>query len=123
MIDMDDETFAELVDRAFEALPEPHRSAVKNVALVISDQPTPEQRVELQLHCDQTLLGLYSGVPLAHRQGRMDLPPDVITIFKLPLLARSDNEKDLFEDIRHTVWHEVAHYFGLDHDKIHELER
>lgn len=123
MIEMDDATFTELVDRAFDALPEPHRSAVKNVALVIADEPTPTQREELKLHCNETLLGLYTGVPLPQRQGRMDLSPDIITIFKLPLLARSSNEADLYEDIRHTVWHEVAHYFGLDHAKIHELER
>lgn len=123
MIEMDDQAFTELVDRAFDSMREPHRSAVRNVALVIADEPTPMQREELKLHCNETLLGLYTGIPLTQRQGRMDLPPDVITIFKLPLLARSTTEAELYEDIRHTVWHEVAHYFGLDHDKIHKLEQ
>jgi len=48
--------------------------------------------------------------------------PDVITLFKLPLLAESTSEASLYENIRHTLWHEVAHYYGLDHAKIHELE-
>lgn len=120
---IDDADFQELIDRAFDSLPTTHRDAVKNVAIVISDEPSEEQRVQLALHCNQTLLGLYSGVPLPQRQGRMDLPPDVITIFKLPLLAMSANEKQLYEEVRHTLWHEVAHYFGLNHDRIHELER
>lgn len=120
---MDDVQFSALVDRAFDSLPPTHRGAVKNVAIVIADEPTEEQRIELALHCNQTLLGLYTGVPLPQRQGRMDLPPDVITIFKLPLLAMSANEKQLYEEVRHTLWHEVAHYFGLNHDRIHELEQ
>ncbi len=115
--------FSALIERAFDSLPPTHRDAVKNVAIVIADEPTEEQRIELALHCNQTLLGLYTGVPLPQRQGRMDLPPDVITIFKLPLLAMSANEKQLYEEVRHTLWHEVAHYFGLNHDRIHELEQ
>ena len=49
--------------------------------------------------------------------------PDVITLFKLPLLAESTDEASLYENIRHTLWHEVAHYYGLDHDQIHKLEK
>lgn len=123
MFDISDEQFHVLIDRAFDSLPQLHRDAVKNLAIVIADEPTPMQREELKLHCDQTLLGLYQGVPLAARQGRTDLPPDVITLFKNPLLARNSNENELYEDIHHTLWHEVAHYFGLNHAKIHELEQ
>ena len=110
--------------KAFERLPEVHREAVKNVAIVVEDEPTPEQREELKLHCNQTLLGLYHGVPLAQRQGRTDVfPPDVITLFKDPILASVDDESELAEQIYHTLWHEVAHYFGLNHDDIHRLEQ
>jgi len=49
--------------------------------------------------------------------------PDKITLFKLPLCASVSTETALREQIRHTLWHEIAHYFGLDHDRIHELER
>ncbi len=81
-----------------------------------------EQRHELQLRHDQTLLGLYQGTPLSQRQGRTSIYPDRITLFKYPLLMQSHDEKSLQENIRHTLWHEIAHYYGLNHDQIHELE-
>jgi predicted Zn-dependent protease with MMP-like domain len=120
--DVSDERFHELIDRAFDSLPVRHRDQVKNVAIVTADEPTAEQRRELRLHCNETLLGLYSGVPLTQRQGREPLMPDVITLFKLPLLAQSHDEPELYENIRHTLWHEVAHYFGLNHEDIHHRD-
>ncbi len=119
---LSDKHWHELIDKAFESLPEPHRSAVQNVAIITEDDPSEAQREELKLRGDQTLLGLYSGVSLPRRQGSTNLPPDVITLFKNPLLAQSENEAQLYENIRHTLWHEVAHYFGLDHKRIRELE-
>jgi len=122
MIEVSEERWHELVDRAFDSLPETHRDAVKNVAIVLEDDPSEVQRERLKLRGDQTLLGLYTGIPLTQRHGRNDSPPDVITLFKNPLLAESWSEADLYENIHHTLWHEVAHYFGLDHSQIHELE-
>ena len=112
----------ELVDKAFDSLPSAHRGAVQNVAIVLADDPSEDQRRRLKLRGDQTLLGLYTGIPLTERQGRTDLPPDVITLFKNPLMAESHDIPSLYESIRHTLWHEVAHYFGLDHRQIHDLE-
>ena len=123
MIELTDEKFHELIDRAFESLPQVHRDRVRNVAIITADNPSPKQREQLRLRCDQTLLGLYEGVPLPQRQGRETVVPDVITLFKYPLFERSHDEASLFENIRHTLWHEVAHYYGLDHAKIHELEQ
>ncbi|HLZ15274.1 MAG TPA: metallopeptidase family protein [Candidatus Saccharimonadales bacterium] len=122
-MDIPDEQFADMIDAAFEHLPAAHRKAVKNVAIVYADEPTPTQRQQLKLQCNQTLYGLYEGVPLAHRQGMTGYPPDKITIFKGPLVRASQNEGELREHIRHTLWHEVAHYFGLNHEQIHKLER
>ena len=104
-------------------MPKLHRDRVKNVAIITADYPSPKQREELKLRCDQTLLGLYEGIPLPERQGREPLVPDVITLFKLPLLAHSTDEASLYENIRHTLWHEVAHYYGLNHAQIHKLEQ
>ena len=117
-----DEHFQELIDQAFDSLPKTHRDHVRNVAILFADEPTPEQRYELQLRHDQTLLGLYQGVPLPERQGRQLLLPDRITLFKLPLLAHTHSEHELQEAIRHTLWHEIAHYYGLNHTDIHKLE-
>ncbi len=122
-MEITDESFHMLIDRAFDSLPQTHRDRVKNVAIVTADEPSEIQRHDLKLHCNQTLLGLYSGVPLPQRQGREPMVPDVITLFKLPLLAESTSEASLYENIRHTLWHEVAHYYGLDHDQIHKLEK
>jgi len=117
-----DEHFQELIDAAFDSLPKTHRDNVKNVAILFADEPTLEQRHELQLRHDQTLLGLYQGIPLSRRQGMQQLLPDRITLFKLPLLARAHDESGLQEDIRHTLWHEIAHYYGLNHTEIYKLE-
>ncbi len=122
MFDISDEHFQELIDVAFDSLPQVHRDKVQNVALLFADVPTPEQRHELQLRHDQTLLGLYQGVPLSQRQGRESLMPDRITLFKYPLMQQAQNEAELQEGIRHTLWHEIAHYYGLNHTDIHKLE-
>jgi len=100
-----------------------HMQAIKNLAIVYADEPTEQQREELALMDNETLFGLYEGVPLARRQGAIDnYPPDKITIFKNPMLHYVNSIQQLEEEVRHTLWHEVAHYFGLDHDRIHELE-
>ncbi len=123
MLEINDDQFASLIDEAFDKLPSEHRSAVKNVAIVYADEPTALQREELRLQCNQTLFGLYEGVPLARRNGQTGFGPDKITIFKQPMLNSVTTLDELREQVRHTVWHEVAHYFGLDHEDIHRLER
>jgi predicted Zn-dependent protease with MMP-like domain len=90
---------------------------------VMQDWPSEEQRQQLQLRNDQTLYGLYEGVPLSQRQGMPKTLPDKITLFKGPLTASARFEGDLREQIRHTLWHEIGHYYGLDHKRIHELEQ
>lgn len=122
MIHVTDEQFADFIDDAIESLPKVHRGAIDNVAIVYADEPTQEQRERQGLHEYQTLFGLYEGVPLAQRNGVTSFGPDKITIFKIPMEMQSDTLEDLKEHVRHTVWHEVAHYFGLDHDQIHALE-
>lgn len=122
MIDVSDEQFQELINEALESLPGQHVQNIKNVAILYQDEPTPEQREKLALRDDQTLLGLYEGVPLSQRQGMITTLPDKITLFKQPLIHHAATPEALLEEIRHTLWHEIAHYYGLDHDKIHELE-
>lgn len=122
MIEITDEHFQQLIDRAFDNLPPEHRDQVKNVAILYEDYPSDEQRTKLELRNDQTLLGLYEGVPLSQRQGMTRIFPDKITLFKGPLTDRVDNEQQLQAEIYHTLWHEIAHYYGLDHGQIHNLE-
>ena len=122
MNQVSDEQFQELINQALEELPGEHVKNIQNVAILYEDVPTPTQREELRLHCNQTLLGLYEGVPLSQRQGMTRLLPDKITLFKKPLEAQAETLEGLKESIKHTLWHEIAHYYGLDHRKIHELE-
>jgi len=122
MIQVSDDQFADSIERAFDSLPKAHREAVKNVAIVYADEPTEVQREQLMLRHDQTLFGLYEGVPLANRNGGMPHVPDKITIFKWPIEMSVQSVPELEEQVRHTLWHEVAHYFGLNHRQIHELE-
>lgn len=122
MIQVSDEEFQRLIDQALTELPGEHVKNIKNVAILYEDVPTPEQREKLQLGGDQTLLGLYEGTPLSRRQGMTRLLPDKITLFKIPLSYHADTEDELKEQIKHTLWHEIAHYYGLDHDRIRELE-
>lgn len=122
MIELTDEQFQQLIDRAFDALPKEHRDNVSNVAILYADEPSPEQRVELELRHDQTLLGLYQGVPLSQRQGTTHIYPDKITLFKGPLTRMSNTVEQLQQEIYHTLWHEIAHYYGLNHSQIHGLE-
>jgi predicted Zn-dependent protease with MMP-like domain len=122
MIAVSDEEFQELIDQALTELPGEHARNIKNVAILYEDIPTPEQRQKLQLRNDQTLLGLYEGTPLAKRQGMTSVFPDRITLFKGPLTNHANTLPELKEQIKHTLWHEIAHYYGLDHDQIHELE-
>lgn len=122
MIEISDEHFQELIDRAFDSLPAVHRDRVQNVAILFADAPTLEQRQQLELRHDQTLLGLYEGMPLAKRQGRDSVLPDRITLFKWPLCMRAQTSAELYEQIRHTLWHEIAHYYGLNHAEIRERE-
>lgn len=121
MIQVSDEQFDEMMGKAFDSLPKTHRDAVQNVAIVYADEPNEAQREKLKP--GEMLLGIYEGVPLSRRQGVTSYGPDKITLFKHALCWKSNSLPELQENIRHTLWHEVAHYFGLDHPAIHELEK
>ena len=117
-----DEEYDVLISRALDELPTKYTTRLQNVLITYEDQPSAEQRQRLKLHCNQTLFGLYEGVPLPARGGREPYLPDRITLFKLPMAYAVNTPEELYEQVRHTLWHEMAHYFGLDHKRIHELE-
>ena len=122
MIEISDEQFERIVAEAMDKFPSQLEEA-KNVAIVIADEPTPEQRVRLELRHNQTLFGLYEGIPLVQRNGNYSgVLPDKITIFKNPIVHHVTSLAELKEEVRHTLWHELAHHFGLDHEHIERLE-
>ena len=122
MIDLSEEHFARLVGHAMDTLHQRFEQA-NNVGVVIADEPTPEQRLKLQLRGDQTLFGLYEGIPLTARNNSYSgVLPDKITIFRFPICMYVNSEDELKEEIRHTLWHELAHHFGLNHEQIKNKE-
>lgn len=123
-MEISDEQFSQLIGEALDELPSKYTDNMNNVAIVYEDEPSPEQRIQLKLECNQSLFGLYQGIPLPRRGAGYNLVvPDKITIFKHPMLQVSPDMVTLKKQIKHTLWHEIAHHFGLDHDRIHELEQ
>lgn len=122
MIKVKAQQFQNFVTQAIDAIPELYQEHLQNVAFIVEDRPTNEQRKKLKLKDNDLLFGLYEGVPLPGRSGQTKILPDKITIFKKDIETASQNLDDLRNRVANTVWHEVAHYYGLDHLKIHELE-
>ena len=121
---IDDTLFESIVSQALDELPAKYIDNMDNVAIVYADEPNAHEREQLKLRCDQSLYGLYQGIPLPRRNSGYNLVlPDKITIYKNPLVADSHDLAELKANVKHTLWHEIAHHFGLDHDRIHELEQ
>ncbi len=114
-IDMSAEHFDELVDQALDGIPDELTSLVRNVVVLVEDEPPSDE--------PRDLLGLYDGVALTERTGvaaELELP-DRIFIFRRPLLELCTTDAELVEEVRITVAHEVAHHFGIDDDRLHDL--
>lgn len=122
MVQVSDEQFEAMVAKAMDSL-ERQLADVKNVGIVMADEPDAAQRERLELRGDQSLFGLYEGVPLTRRNGNYSgVLPDKITLFKLPLSGSVNTLPELQEAVRHTLWHELAHHYGLEHKQIYERE-
>jgi predicted Zn-dependent protease with MMP-like domain len=123
-MNISDQEFDELISRAMDELPQKYIKGLDNVAIVYADDPDEHQRIKTNLHSNSLLFGLYEGIPLTKRgAGYNFVLPDKITLFKNPILAVVHTPDQLFEHIKRTLWHEIAHYYGLDHDRIDELQR
>lgn len=121
--ELSDERFDALITRAMDELPQHYITGLNNVAIVMADEPSGEQREKMQLSQHSLLLGLYEGVPLIQRgSGWSGMLPDKITLFKKQILAVSHDEASLFEQVKRTLWHEIAHYYGLGHDDMDALQ-
>jgi predicted Zn-dependent protease with MMP-like domain len=121
---LSDDHFAELIAQCIDELPDKYTRSLDNVVITYADTPTPEQRTKLKLRHHETLLGLYEGIPLTQRGAGYNLVlPDKITLFKEPLMQASATMPELKQRIKHTLWHELAHFYGLDHSRIKALEQ
>lgn len=111
MVDVDEDTFGQLVEQALDSIPAELGRLMRNVAVVVED-----------LGASPNLLGLYTGVPLTQRTTNYaGFLPDRITIYRLPIISRCRDFAEVIESVRHTVIHEVAHHFGISDDRLDEL--
>lgn len=114
--------FEAAVERAIGMIPVLLREQLHNLAIVVEERPSRSLLQELEVPPGETLFGLFTGVPLPERSV-VDPPlyPDVILIFREPLLAACDNPEELEDEIAITVVHEVAHFMGLSEERLEEL--
>jgi predicted Zn-dependent protease with MMP-like domain len=112
------EAFEELVVGAVNDLPEPFRSHLDNVDIVIEDEPSDEQLEELDA---DELYGLYQGVPQTERGYYNLVLPDKISIFRGPITRACATADEVAEQVKQTVIHEIAHHFGISDDRLREL--
>ena len=113
--------FEELVGLALDAIPEPFAAALDEVAIVIADEPTDEQRRVNEIGPDEALYGLYEGVPRTEWGADWATLPNRITLFRLPLEADYADPDDLADEVWLTVIHELAHHLGIDDERLTEL--
>lgn len=116
-----EERFEELVAEALDSLPKEIIAMMSNVDVVIEDEPSAQKISRLAR--GGTLLGLYEGIPLTDRGHYAGVLPDKITIFRGPISRSARTPDRIREQVRRTVIHEVAHHFGIDDRRLHELKR
>lgn len=123
MLSISDKEFDDIISSVMDELPQEYITGMKNVSVVIADDPDEHQRHKLKLRCHETLFGIYEGIPLTKRGNNYSLVlPDKITLFKNPLLGASQDLVQFRENTKRTLWHEIAHHYGLNHERIHQLE-
>ncbi len=119
---MDRQAFERLVDEAVAALPEALRARMDNVAIIVEDWPDGDTLAQAGVRSPHQLLGFYHGVPLPRRGGGYgQVAPDRISIYRLPILAQAESGEALPGLVRRVVWHELAHHFGIDDDRLRDL--
>jgi len=112
-----------LVKQGIEAIPQRFLEKLDNVDIVIEDEPTEEQIEKLKLRKDVKLFGLYEGVPQTKREHYSWVLPDKITIFKNPIEEIAFLDTQIKEMVKNTVWHEIAHHFGMDEERVRRAEK
>ena len=116
---MERKAFEKLIDEAIRDLPAEFREKLENVVVIVEDYPSEELVRQLGLSEDDTLFGLYEGVPLTER-GFFEQPmhPDRILIFQKAIEDECDSPEEIKQELKTTLVHEVAHFFGIDDEDL-----
>ena len=119
---MDRKAFEKLIDESVRELPEEFQKKLENIAIIVEDYPSEELMEQMDLSPDDTLFGLYEGVPLTER-GFFEQPlhPDRILIFQRAIEDECDSPEEIKDELKTTIVHEIAHFFGMDDDDLEEL--
>jgi len=114
--------FEATVEKALEMIPEMFRAQLNNMTITVENLPSRDLLREMEMSPDETLFGVFTGVPLPERSvTEPPLYPDIIIIFREPLMAACHSFEELEEEIAITVVHELAHYLGLSEERLEEL--
>ena len=119
MINMSNREFVRLVRLAYKELPREVLRSLDNVDVTVEEWPGPEEQ-EL-IGGDETLFGLYEGVPLTEREGGGLMFPDRIVIYRQPILRSCSTRSEAEREIKVTLRHEIGHYLGMNEDDLHRL--
>ena len=112
--------FQELVQQALDSLPDEYARLISNVAVVVEDEPSPDLLADLEMEEDEDLLGLYQGLSIDKEsffQAGGQLPAK-ISIYRGPILRICHTKKEVVQEVRDTVVHEIGHHFGFDDDEM-----
>lgn len=119
---MNKKKFEELVEKAYDRIPQEYRDKIENVVITVEDYPTKEDLEKLEIRGKGLLLGLYRGTPLPQRSIWQGVrTPDEIVLFQKDIEKVCRNDKEIEERVDEVLKHEIAHYFGLSDDEIYEL--
>jgi predicted Zn-dependent protease with MMP-like domain len=117
------ERFTELVEEALREIPARFRREMRNVAVVVEHEPSPDVLADIEAEEDETLFGLYQGTPLPDRGwGYGNALPDRISIYQGPIEEACEDDDEIRDCIAETVIHEFGHYFGMSEEEIEEIE-
>lgn len=123
MVSLTQGEFAALVEEGIQVIPVEFRDLMKNVAVVVADEPTDDQLRKAGVSRGQALFGLYEGVPqVARGAGYGGVLPDKITIFKGAIERSCRSPEEVREQVRETVWHELAHHFGSSEQRVRRAQ-
>lgn len=120
---MDRPAFEALVQQGLSRIPARFRQLLRNIAIVVTNEPTPAQLKKSGIRQGSLLLGLYEGVPRTSRYGQEPLLPDKITIFQWSIEAVAKTPAAIREEVARTVWHELGHHFGLSEHAVRRAEQ
>lgn len=120
MIRLSREQFEQLVEKALDSLPEDFAALLDNVAVIVEEEPSPEDLAEVGMQPDEAddLFGLYTGVNLLERGSEYSALPDRIAIYRGPILRTCTSRREVVREVRDTVIHELGHYFGMEEDQM-----